>query len=316
MRLRHIEVFFSIWRNGSITAAAEELAISQSSVSKTLKHAEQNLGFELFHRVRGKLVLTEEGEILLLDAERIHDSLERMRRRAKGLKNGIERSIRIVCLPSLGMWLIPQALVEFRRRHAGVALEVSTKHEGEMLDGLRSRQFDLAFGFDTADPHPPLPGLTSMKVAEGEMVYIERGPGGWGPPIGIADIDYDRLIGLNGQHFLGNTLRRTLREAGMPDQPATLVQTYYIARAMTANGAGCSIVDEFTAITDPQSVTIRPLEPRLRFGLYMHYREDRVLSRHEAALVEAVTAVASAPRGRGRSPDQITAATAAARSGT
>lgn len=299
MRLRHIEIFFAVWRNGSVTAAAEELAISQSSVSKTLKHSEQLLGFQLFNRVRGKLVLTEEGEILLLDAEVIFDALERVRSRAGVLKNGIARSIRMVCLPSLGMWLIPQAVVRFRNRHPGIALEVATKHEGEMLEGIRSRQFDLAFGFGPSTNHPVIPGLRCDRLAKGRLVYIEPAggqPGGWVKPVSLDAIDYKRLIGLNGQHFLGNALHTMLRASGMPDQPSIQVQTYYIARALTAFGAGCAIVDEYTAMTEPGELTIRPLDPEISFGIYLYRREDRNLSRAEQELVDKVAAVCKTRR--------------------
>lgn len=287
MRLRQIEVFFAIWRNGSVTGAARELAISQSSVSKTLKHAEQGLGFELFHRIRGKLVLSEEGEILLEDAARIFESLEQMRRRAAGLRNGLSRSIRVVCLPSLGQWLVPQSVVSFNRAFPKVAMEIATKHEGEMLDGVRARQYDLAFTFGPADSVPHLAGLVSEKVAEGQLVYIESGRGGWAAPITLPEIDYGSLIMLSGRHFLGNILRDELQSRHLPERQNILVQTYSVAREMIANGLGCCIVDEFTAITRPINLRIRPLRPRIPFGIYLFHREEVVLSRHERAYVDA-----------------------------
>lgn len=294
MRLRHIEIFFAVWRTGSMTAAAEELAVSQSSVSKTLKHAEQYLGFDLFHRVRGKLVLTEEGEVLLQDAERIFEALERVRGQAINLKNGIARSIRTVCLPSLGMWLIPEAVLRFRKRHPAIPLEVATKHEGEMLNGIRAKQFDLAFGFGPSERPPVMPGLAMRRLAEGRLVYIEPAKGtsgSWADPVDLDDIDCARLIGLNGQHFVGSALRSALKARGLPDQPSIQVQTYYVARALAANGAGTAIVDEFTAMTEPGRITVRPIEPAISFGLYLYHREDRLPSIHEAALIEQVVAV-------------------------
>ena len=64
MRVRHIEVFNSVYRNGSVTAAAKLLNVSQPSVSKVLAHAEQQLGFRLFERIKMKLVPTPEARIL------------------------------------------------------------------------------------------------------------------------------------------------------------------------------------------------------------------------------------------------------------
>jgi hypothetical protein len=55
MRLRHIEIFQAIRQTGSVSAAAQLLHVSQPAVTKVLQHAELQLGFPLFLRVRGKL---------------------------------------------------------------------------------------------------------------------------------------------------------------------------------------------------------------------------------------------------------------------
>ena len=60
MRLRHIEVFQAVYVNGSISAAARALNISQPSVSKVLRHAESQLGFTLFKLVKQRLAPTDE----------------------------------------------------------------------------------------------------------------------------------------------------------------------------------------------------------------------------------------------------------------
>ena len=59
MNLRHIEIFHAVYVNGSVSAAARALNVSQPSVSKMLRHAESLLGFNLFQRTNGGLVPTE-----------------------------------------------------------------------------------------------------------------------------------------------------------------------------------------------------------------------------------------------------------------
>ena len=56
--LRQIEVFHAVYSSGSMTNAAALLNVSQPSVSKVLAHAEQQLGYRLFDRVKGKLIPT------------------------------------------------------------------------------------------------------------------------------------------------------------------------------------------------------------------------------------------------------------------
>ena len=69
MRLRHIEIFQAIRQTGSVSAAAQLLHVSQPAVTKVLQHAELQLGFPLFLRVRGKLQPTPEALALEREVE-------------------------------------------------------------------------------------------------------------------------------------------------------------------------------------------------------------------------------------------------------
>ena len=64
MNFRHLEVFYAVMINGTVTAAARQLGVSQPSVTTTLKQAEANLGIQLFNRESGRLIPTEEASVL------------------------------------------------------------------------------------------------------------------------------------------------------------------------------------------------------------------------------------------------------------
>src|SRR5690606_4101492 len=85
MRLRHIEIFQAILQTGSVTGAAGLLNVSQPAASKALQHAEAQLGFTLFRRVRGQLLPTPEARILEQSTARVFEELQRARRLAGGL---------------------------------------------------------------------------------------------------------------------------------------------------------------------------------------------------------------------------------------
>ena len=76
MRLRHIEIFQAIRQTGSVSAAAQLLHVSQPAVTKVLQHAELQLGFPLFLRVRGKLQPTPEALALESEVEKVTESLQ------------------------------------------------------------------------------------------------------------------------------------------------------------------------------------------------------------------------------------------------
>ena len=71
LNFHHLRYFRAIAREGTLTAAAARLGISQSSISVQLRQLEESLGQPLFHRDRKSLVLTEAGRIALDHAERI-----------------------------------------------------------------------------------------------------------------------------------------------------------------------------------------------------------------------------------------------------
>ncbi len=80
MRLRHIEVFHAVYTSGSITGAAKLLNVSQPSISKVLAHAEQQLGFALFDRHKGKIVPTREAERLIDHVTEAYRNINELRR--------------------------------------------------------------------------------------------------------------------------------------------------------------------------------------------------------------------------------------------
>ena len=102
MRLRQIEVFHAIYTSGSMTNAAKLLNVSQPSVSKVLAHAEQQLGYPLFDRVKGKLVATPEADRLFGLVSNVFDHVEQLRRVAVNLRASDVGKIRIAATPAFG----------------------------------------------------------------------------------------------------------------------------------------------------------------------------------------------------------------------
>lgn len=71
LNYHHLRYFWSVARKGNVRLAAEELGVSQPSVSAQIKLLEESLGEELFHRTGRSLVLTEAGQLALTYADEI-----------------------------------------------------------------------------------------------------------------------------------------------------------------------------------------------------------------------------------------------------
>ncbi|MFT4185399.1 MAG: LysR family transcriptional regulator, partial [Rhizobium sp.] len=85
MNPRQLEIFRAIMRDGTLTAAANSLGISQPAASKFLHHLEDQLGYTLFDRIGGRLVPTMEANLLFADADRVFREIEALKSLARDI---------------------------------------------------------------------------------------------------------------------------------------------------------------------------------------------------------------------------------------
>ena len=137
-----LPAFEAAARTLSFTAAAAELHLTQSAVSRQMQQLEGALGVLLFERRHRALALTEAGRILQRATD---DSLERLRDACARVRAApATRQVAITCTPGFAsLWLIPR-LVHFTAAHP--ALDVRVSATLEVQDLVRSR-LDLAVRF-------------------------------------------------------------------------------------------------------------------------------------------------------------------------
>jgi DNA-binding transcriptional LysR family regulator len=188
MNLRHIEIFHAVYVNGSVSAAARALNVSQPSVSKMLRHAETLLGFQLFERTAGGLVATEDAHALFAEVSEIQDRVYALREAGRNLKRGTGGTLRISALPSLALDALPTAVSRFLRTHENVKFDLQTVHHDDLLRKLYERETDVAIAYEV----PPAAPIGHRWLGEGELVVLYREQD---MPDAPASIELERLSG-------------------------------------------------------------------------------------------------------------------------
>ncbi|MFC6337015.1 LysR family transcriptional regulator [Pseudomonas sp. CCM 7891] len=287
MRLRHIEIFQAIRQTGSVSAAAQLLHVSQPAVSKVLQHAELQLGFPLFLRVRGKLQPTPEALALEQEVDKVTESLQGVRRLAQNLRRAPGQSLRVGATPALALSLLPPAIREWTQRYPDIACELSSAHSRELVQNLLMREMDVALTLKSPD-HP---GLNAQVLAHGVLVALA--PRGYWPeaelgkPLPLMALADAPLIGLSSADPLAAKLDSYLEAVDPPPRVSISVQTYSLARAMVESGAGLAVIDPFTALGASTATTcIRPLAPALPITLYALTRADEAPPHMLASLLD------------------------------
>lgn len=266
MRLRHIEVFHAVYSAGSVTRAAEVLKVSQPSISKVLAHAEQQLGFPLFNRVRGKLFPTPEANQLFAQVARVNDGLDRVRQIAANLRSAEKGAIRIATTPAFGIDFLPAAIASYREGHGDIMFGLETLRHEELSIALMDSRVDIGLAFDFGN----LPGITGELLGHGRFVVLVPTGLGLEPdgPLRLEDLAGLPFISLDNQGSLDRFLTAHIKKSGVCLDPVVTAGSYQLAKAFVSHGMGVCIADEVTARSGSQEgVVIRELEPALKFRI-------------------------------------------------
>lgn len=143
MNLRHLEIFKAVTEAGSLRAAARQASLTQPALTYAIRELERSVGAPLLVRSSVGVVPTPLGEVLLRRAQGLLAEVRRTEEELAWLRDGVGGSLR-VALSSFAMAsLLPAALQEFRKQHAGVSLDL------QEFSGMPSQlwgrsEFDLA----------------------------------------------------------------------------------------------------------------------------------------------------------------------------
>ena len=147
--LELLVAFEAAGRHLSFTRAANEIALTQSAVSRQIQSLESRLGVALFRRLHRALVLTEEGRSFLLATTEALVTIDRAARALQGA--GELRPVVVSTTPGFaGVWLIPR-LSSFVAAHPGVDVRIST---GNALANLERDGVDVAIRYRPVDALP------------------------------------------------------------------------------------------------------------------------------------------------------------------
>lgn len=140
--LRQLKVFAAIARHLSFTRAAEELHLTQPTVSMQIKQLSDTVGMPLFEQIGKRIHLTGTGEALHATCREIFDSIERFEMdvaNRKGLKKGHLK----LAVITTAKYFIPRALGPFCQRYPGVEVSLKVTNREGILERLTNNLDDL-----------------------------------------------------------------------------------------------------------------------------------------------------------------------------
>ncbi|MHB8271822.1 LysR family transcriptional regulator [Bradyrhizobium sp.] len=284
--LAHLRVLTAVADRGSFSAAAEEIGITQSGVSQSIKQLEAVLGARLLVRGRDGVTTTDLGSAALADARAALQAIERLRQRcsaAKGLQSG---HLRIGSISSVAARLLPGPLAEFRRLYPGISVELIEGTDGEVGEWVENKVVDLGLSGETT------PGLHATVIARDDFALVV------GAKHSLAKRRGVRLSEVGHQPFLMSTsgcepaIRRLFRKARIDPPIAFRVRDPAALANMVGQGLGVTIMPRLAIPAGIRSVVCLPIEPREKRRIVALTQK----SRHDMPAIDLLLAMFVAPR--------------------
>lgn len=202
LELRHLRYLIAVAEHGSFTRAAEELHISQPTLSQQVRQLERSVGVQLLDRTGRAVRLTDAGATYVHYARGALRDLAAAERAVTDLADLSRGHLRLALTPTFTAYLVGPLTAELHAAHPGITVEVREMPQDRIEAGLLADEHDLGFGFE--GPH--LPGISATPlfretlglVTAAENAENAEGAGEAAGPLPVRDLARRRLALLSG----------------------------------------------------------------------------------------------------------------------
>lgn len=237
---------------GSLSAAARALGMTQPTLGRQVDALEQELGVALFDRVGRGLALTPTGLDLLEHVRAMGDAAGRVSLAATGQAQSIEGTVCITASEVTAAYLLPPIVAQLRRDAPGIEIELIASNTPS---DLRRREADIA----VRSFRPTQPDLVAKKIRDVAVrlyatpCYLQR----LGRPKSPRDLAHAEFIGFDATAALIDALNVLGLALGKRNFPV-LTENHLVLWALVKNGVGIGVMPEDIGDTEPLVQRVLP----------------------------------------------------------
>jgi LysR family transcriptional regulator, low CO2-responsive transcriptional regulator len=165
--LTQLHSFLAVFRTGSVSAAADELIVTQPSVSAAVTALSRELGVRLTERAGRSIRPSPAGEAFAPYAADVIGLLEQGARAAREAAEAAGKELRIGAVTTAAEHIVPQLIEAFSASHPEVTLSVDVGNRERVFERVRSHRTDVAIG-----GRPPSEGVVGEPVLDNPIVII------------------------------------------------------------------------------------------------------------------------------------------------
>ncbi len=258
---------------GSFSAAARALQMTQPTLGRQVAALEEELGVLLFERTRRGPVLTESGLELLDHVRAMGAAAGQVSLSASGQAQAIEGSITITASEAASIFLLPPIIARLRREAPGIEVEIVASNA--TVD-LRRREADIAL----RNFRPTQPDFVAKKVRDRRVHlyasddYLER----LGHPQAIDDLNQAEFIGFDASREMIDALNGLGLQLDRRNFPTT-TSSHMVHWELVKNGVGIGVIPEAVGDAEPCVRRVLPDLPPFVYPIWLTTHRELHTSR-------------------------------------
>jgi len=168
VNIESLRLFCLVVEEGSISQAARLIGVSQPAATRQIHQLENKYGTLLFERTEGRLKPTKAGNVLYPFAKEIITTYYRSHETIQQVIGNDERKLSVGASLTIGEYLLPEILGEFKKRHSNTKLLLSIGNTPNIIEKLENNMIDLALVEGVIDNK----SLDIQKFAEDELILV------------------------------------------------------------------------------------------------------------------------------------------------
>lgn len=259
---RQLATFHAVARLGSVSAAADEMHLTQPAVSLQIASLEESAMTPLLQRTGRGIRLTEAGELLDAYARRILELWREAGEEMATLQGVFSGTLRVGAITT-AEYLLPPMLVTFANEHPQVKLKLQVGNRDEIVRMLSSQEIDLAImgrppaelkTVSVAFARHPMAFLVSPKHALMEAARAK--------PVTMQELSEQRILVRERGSGTRSTIERLFKDAGLPLRIGSELSSNEAIKHMCAAGFGVAFLSMHTCVLEMEAgvLALLPME--------------------------------------------------------
>lgn len=243
---RELLLLRAMYQQGTVTAAAHSIHMTQPAASALLKDMETRLGFALFSRENRRLHLTSQGRSLIPEVLNALSGMESVDRLASDIRKGASDRLSVGAVAVASSMLLPQALVTVRRAYPGITFTVRAGSGLEIVEMAVDHRIDLGIVIGASAPNERVHKEALAAVSLFAVLHPDHAQAG-DRNLTLADVAALGLIALSPALPAGLATQQAFQDRGLDYRPLMEVAQSFTACELAGEQLGVAVVESLGA---------------------------------------------------------------------